>query len=183
MFVDKSREKLINAIIFFSGHAECSKTKLLKLLYLVDFEHFRQTGRSVTGLTYYAWELGPVPTKLYAEFENPAADFSKAIALKAADFNGTPGIVAVPKVAFNRGIFTPRELKVLDDVAKAYGRKTAKALVDLTHRPGSPWEKIYSPEADNERIPYELALEDPVEKEHVLEAKCERDEFLSAWNA
>jgi uncharacterized phage-associated protein len=183
MFVDRSREKLINAIVYFSKYAECSKTKLLKLLYLADFEHFRETGRSITGLNYYAWKLGPVPTKLYAEFEDPEADFSNAIAIKPAEFNGTAGVVAVPKVEFNAGIFTGRELKVLETIAREHGRKTAGALVELTHKQGSPWHKVYTPEADNERIPYELALEGSPDKDRLLEAKRERDDFLAAWTA
>jgi hypothetical protein len=28
---------------------------------VVDFTHFRETGRSVTGLDYQAWKMGPVP--------------------------------------------------------------------------------------------------------------------------
>lgn len=52
-------EKLINAIIYFCTNTQvCMKTKLFKLLYLLDFEHFKVTGKSVTGLEYKAWKLG-----------------------------------------------------------------------------------------------------------------------------
>lgn len=51
MFVSSTREKLINAIVFFAANTRhCGKVKLFKLLYLLDFAHFRETGRSVTGL-------------------------------------------------------------------------------------------------------------------------------------
>ncbi len=36
------------------------KIKLLKLLYSLDFCHFKQTGMSVTGIDYFAWEMGLV---------------------------------------------------------------------------------------------------------------------------
>lgn len=66
MIKTHEREKLINAIVFFAANTEhCGKIKLLKLLYLLDFEHFRQTGYSVTGMEYHAWKMGPVPTDLY----------------------------------------------------------------------------------------------------------------------
>ena len=59
MLIDHHREKLINAIIFFLQNTKyCGKTKLFKLLYLLDFMHFRATGRSVTGMKYYAWGHG-----------------------------------------------------------------------------------------------------------------------------
>jgi len=47
--------------VFRRQYPEFGKTKLFKLLYLLDFHHFRETGRSVTGLEYRAWKHGPVP--------------------------------------------------------------------------------------------------------------------------
>ncbi|MCK4554722.1 DUF4065 domain-containing protein [Candidatus Parcubacteria bacterium] len=31
---------------------------MCKLLYNLDYTHFKETGKSVTGLDYYAWEIG-----------------------------------------------------------------------------------------------------------------------------
>ena len=55
MIIDHRREKLTQAVVFF-GHTmrKLGKVKLFKLLYFLDFEHFRDTGRSVTGLDYFA---------------------------------------------------------------------------------------------------------------------------------
>lgn len=59
MLITHDREKLINTIIYFAIHVKkCGKIKLFKLLYFLDFEHYKQTGRSVTGLDYYAWKMG-----------------------------------------------------------------------------------------------------------------------------
>jgi hypothetical protein len=59
MLITYERNKLINAIVYFAQNTQhLGKTKLFKLLYLLDFEHFRQTGRSVTGLDYYACCVG-----------------------------------------------------------------------------------------------------------------------------
>ena len=39
------REKLLNAIVYFANHTKsCGKTKLYKLLYYLDFTHFKETG-------------------------------------------------------------------------------------------------------------------------------------------
>ena len=68
MIITYHREKLLNAIIYMANNTMfCGKTKLLKLLYFLDFKHFKQTAKSVTGLDYYAWEKGPVPKKLFEE--------------------------------------------------------------------------------------------------------------------
>jgi hypothetical protein len=51
MLVTHEREKLINAILYFAHETKyLGKFKLFKLLYLLDFEHFRLTGHSVTEL-------------------------------------------------------------------------------------------------------------------------------------
>ena len=48
MLVSHERGKMINAIIYFADHTRhLGKIELFKLLYLLDFEHFSQTGRSV----------------------------------------------------------------------------------------------------------------------------------------
>lgn len=63
--VSRDREKLANAILYFHRHTEnLTVEKLYRLLYLLDFEHFRQTGQSVTGMEYVARESGPVPERL-----------------------------------------------------------------------------------------------------------------------
>ena len=84
MLISHEREKLVNAILFFA-HAtkHLGKIKLFKLLYLLDFEHFRQTGRSVTGLDYQAWKFGPVPVEVMQEWDAPEPDLEAAISHRA----------------------------------------------------------------------------------------------------
>ena len=83
MLINHEREKLINAIIYFAQHTQyLGKIKLFKLLYLLDFEHFRQTGQSVTGLTYSAWKYGPVPVALAQEWDELEPDLAAAIAIR-----------------------------------------------------------------------------------------------------
>ena len=65
MHIDHSREKLIQSVIFFSKNVrKLGKIKLFKILYFLDFMHFKDTGRSVTELNYSAWKMGPVPVQL-----------------------------------------------------------------------------------------------------------------------
>jgi hypothetical protein len=70
MFVSRDREKLLNAIIYFLRETKhCHTLKLFKLLNFSDFEHFRQTGRTIFGLDYRALPKGPVPTTLLDEIK------------------------------------------------------------------------------------------------------------------
>ena len=81
MIITNHREKLIKAIIYFSKNTKYyGKTKLLKLLYFLDFSEFRETGISVTGFDYVAWEKGPVPKELFEELSgNMRPDLKNAI--------------------------------------------------------------------------------------------------------
>ena len=80
MLINHEREKLIQVIIYFAKNTRfCGKIKLIKLLYFLDFEYYKATGRSVTGLKYSAWKMGLVPTALFDELEQPDPDFAHAI--------------------------------------------------------------------------------------------------------
>jgi uncharacterized phage-associated protein len=75
-----ARSRIRNAVLFFAKNTEaCGKIKLFKLLYLLDFEHFKLTGKSVTGFEYEAWKFGPVPVDLMQEWEVLGEDLSAVV--------------------------------------------------------------------------------------------------------
>ena len=80
MLISRNRQKLIQAAVYFALNTQgCGKVKLFKLLYLLDFAHFRETGRNVTGLDYVAWKLGPVPLELAQEWDQLDPDLAAAV--------------------------------------------------------------------------------------------------------
>lgn len=162
MIVSHEREKLIQAIVYFAHNVRyCGKIKLIKLLYLLDFEHFRQTGRSVTGMDYRAWKMGPVPLSLYQEWDAPGADFVEAFDVAPEKVYDHTRETVVPKIAFDDRHFTRRELRIMESLASHLRDSYSKPMVDLTHAELGPWEKIWDGgRGDNERIPYALAIDD-----------------------
>lgn len=179
MLVDHKNEKLINAIIYFVENTKfCRKTKLFKLLYFLDFEHYSQTGRSVTGLDYFAWPKGPVPKELFDELETPTplTTNSLEIANKVAA-NGNEMLEIKPKVGFSPNCFSKRELKLLDQLSSEYHKSYANDMIEATHLENLPWHEIY--EAQNlkqEKIPYDLALKKS-EYDQIVKNVTEHDEF------
>lgn len=158
---ERQRLKLLNALIYFSENVIwAGKVKLFKLLYFLDFIHFEQTGRSVTGLTYCAWPLGPVPEELHNEWQAPAPDFNAHL----NRVNHTLSIGKVRKAVqvrkpFRPEIFTERELGLLELLAKKHFRDTAQDMTDASHFETGPWDEIYNVQGrKQEEIPYELAL-------------------------
>lgn len=163
MFVSYSREKLLNAIIYFVENTKyCHTLKLFKLLNFLDFEHFRQTGRSVTGQSYRAWPNGPAPNQLWHELEHPTGDLLDAVAVwKIKDDITDKTLLRVIKAKrkFDSKYFSKRELDILETLAFYFKESRADDMSELSHLPGLPWFIVYKRgEGKGKDIPYELAL-------------------------
>lgn len=166
MLKSHEREKLVNAIIFFAGRTKyCGKIKLIKMLYLLDFAHFRQTGRSVTGLEYHAWRMGPVPIDFFQEWDDFGDDLAQAIDVVPKQVFDFVREQVVPKRHFDDSHFTPRELRLMDQLAERFGDDYSKPLINVTHDERGPWSAIWDDgRGQNQRIPYQLAI--PMNAEH-----------------
>ncbi len=185
MFVTHEREKLINAIIYFVRNTKrCHKLKLFKLLSFLDFEHYRQTGRSVTGLRYDAWPKGPVPSELDRETEEPKADLAAAVAIfKARDSqrhgrtiddleryqedtslpekapSAIERVEFKPKKPFNPKFFTKREMRIMETLAEIFRDAKGNDMIEVSHLKQLPWRHVYGRgEGSGRPIPYDLAL-------------------------
>ncbi|MDZ7753237.1 MAG: Panacea domain-containing protein [Gammaproteobacteria bacterium] len=161
MLVHRSKEKLRNAIIYFVQNTKyCGKTKLFKLLYFLDFEHFSQTGRSVTGLEYFAWPKGPVPVEIFDEVESPGPILEGVVEVtKRTAYNGNVINDIAPLQGFSGEHFSKREMKLLVGLSKEYANSYADDMVEATHLENLPWHQIYEVEGQKQHlIPYELAL-------------------------
>jgi hypothetical protein len=123
MLVKKERDKLISAIIYFvRATKHCHTLKLFKLLNFLDFEHFRQTGRTVTGLRYSAWPMGPVPDQLWHEInEGGAADLRAAISVIEDD--GEPSRLAASRTLHNQDLMAFRTLDDEDGMVRKQFKK------------------------------------------------------------
>lgn len=161
MLIEYNREKLINAIIYFVTNTKfCGKTKLFKLLYFLDFEHYSQIGRSVTGLDYFAWKMGPVPTELFEELDNPCEDFKQnfEISIRTA-YTGNDMLNIKALSDFSTDFFSKRELRLLEQLATEFKNSYANDMIEATHLENLPWHEIYEKQKlKQQQIPYELAL-------------------------
>ena len=179
MFVDYRQEKLRNAIIYFSRNTKfCYTLKLYKLLYFLDFEHYRQTGWSVTGLDYHAFPKGPVPPALHEEVK---AD-SSILGVKEIPNEMTETIRREfkPEGKFDSTYFTPRELEIMERLALFFKDAKSNDMSTYSHSPKLPWKKIYGKgEGIGRIIPYELALQsEPI----VHDKPTIEEEDLAMWD-
>jgi len=190
----KQQEKLINAITYFVNNTSyCNKVKLFKLLYFLDFEHFSEAGKSVTGLDYYAWKKGPVPLQLKYTIQEilngntQEEDESSLRDILNSSFSfyedpKSKKLTIEPKMAFISDVFTRREHRILQKLVEEYKNKLADEMILATHNSDGPWDITYKQQPD-ERIDYFLALtsESPVKKEEVLEREFENKEIRMSY--
>ena len=164
MFVSRDREKLLNAIVYFLRETNhCHTLKLFKLLNFSDFEHFRQTGRTIFGLQYRALPKGPVPTALLEEIKRGGGeDLRDAIALYEVKDEITDALLRrdlKPRVEFDKKWFTKRELKVMARIAEFFRDLKADDMSEFSHENKKPWASVYkNGKGTGHLIPPELAL-------------------------
>lgn len=179
MLVTHEREKLINAIIYFAINTKyLGKIKLFKLLYFLDFEHYKEAGRSVTGLDYFAWKMGPVPVSLFEEVEKPEPDMAQKVEFSEKQTRQGSMLTINPISKFDDSHFSKREMRIMRKLAKDYLDCKAEDMIEATHLENQPWHKIYIEQGrKQENIPYELALRKQ-EFEAMLKVISDRTETL-----
>lgn len=174
------RGKLLNAVVYFAANTlNRGKTKLFKLLYLLDFEHFKATGRSVTGLDYYAWTMGPVPVELNGELDEPCGDLFQVIRIEPEQVIDHQRLKIVPQKEFDPSHFSRRELRLLAGIAEAYRHADTGEMVEATHAENGAWDKVWRDGVgQNQKIDYSLALDGVADRERIEQVAREYDETL-----
>lgn len=169
MPITHNREKLLNAIIYFAKNTKfCGKTKLYKLLFYLDFLHFKETAKSVTGLDYYTWEFGPAPKTLHKELLEQPTDIREHITLL-----GPPDSFREVKAKkhFDGKHFTKREIRILKELSDIYKEAKAEDMVEISHMSNEPWDKTKRKKGMYALIDYLLALDNSPESITLDEAK------------
>lgn len=186
MLKSHDREKLIDAAVYFAERTKyCGKIKLLYLLYLLDFEHFRQTGRSVTGSEYRAFKMGPVPIELYQEWDALEHDLAGAIEIRPEKVIDYVRETVVPRRGFDGAHFTRRELRLMESLVDRFREDYSQPMINVTHEERGPWAAIWdNGRGKMERIPYTLAVRsDDPHRNVVLESAAEFEGLRSASSA
>lgn len=182
MIISHDRGKLIEIVKFFALHTKrLGKIKLFKLLYFLDFMHYKETGKSVTGLDYAAWPKGPVPVSLFNELKSPKSDWHGQVRFELEDIptKGWEKLNIEVISAFDPKHFSKRELRIMRSIADDFRDALADDMIEATHLENSPWHQIYEVKGQRQaQIPYEMALR-AQDKELMSEAIRDREEMLA----
>jgi|SRR5688572_25966370 len=147
-------KKLEHVILFFLeriNNVQLGATKLMKLLYYVDFDHYEQYGKPVTNAKYRKLPHGPVPDEAEKVIKNMITTGAvEAVKQKVGKFEQHRLITKAAQ--FDPSLFTGDELETLKQVACRWEHHTAKEIEAATHKE-VPWASTQ----DGKSIDYELA--------------------------
>lgn len=133
-------DKLGNTAVYLSARIpDLSKTKFLKLLYLLDERSILETGFPFLNLQYKVWKLGPVAQPVFVDLSSESTMLAPYVHNEPYRTNDNDRQRFVPNRPFCDDEFSAYDIELMDRVISEYGKMTAKELVNATHRPGSLW--------------------------------------------
>lgn len=132
-------EKVGHAIIYLAERIKpLYKTKVLKLLYLLDEASVKEVGIPMFALEYRAWRMGPVSKEIYVDIDDGPHLLKEHIRV-VHDENGDRVEAAKP---FDDGEFSDRDMRLLESIVADLGHHNARDLVDITHDKDSLWYQL-----------------------------------------
>ena len=157
--------KLKAILLYFANNTDpkyLGKVKLMKLLYFLDFMHLKKYGTPVTYDTYIHLEHGPIPSAIKNLIDTADDDLDASALADTIHFEhpkGTKMSRILPNRKFaekDRKLFSESELDILEKVSRLFRDKNTQYVEKVSHKE-APWNKT----AFLDKIPYELAAEDP----------------------
>jgi uncharacterized phage-associated protein len=153
-----AKDRYENAILYLCdalGGSLRGKKKLAKLLYYADFDRYeyKESERSITGDTYKAWRMGPVPQHFADIIEGMQSEGLLATEEREETPGYLPTSIYVAKKKPDLSVFDSEDVQILQHVVAKYGKLTGKQLEELTHA-----EAPYIGTEPNGEIVYELAF-------------------------
>jgi len=134
-FDAKKTVQVINYLLN-KAEPECTKLKLLKLIFYADREHLRRYGRTITGDNYFALEHGPVAssTKVILDDDtDPKTRSYSSQYLRVVDNRTIESLQETDEDEFSES-----DQEILDEIIQKYGSLSASKLRAMTHE-----EKAY----------------------------------------
>jgi len=151
-FVNFNSEKIINLILYIAEKTKgIFATKLNKLLWYIDFIHFKEYSISITGSVYKHLPHGPVPDNykwIIVAAEEKGLEEEEIIYP-----SGKGGILYVSSAHIDDSYFNKDEKKVVDFALNYFEGYNCKQIREKSHD-----EKAYVETADGDSISYKYAL-------------------------
>ena len=131
-------KKIGNSIIYLSqGVNELSKTKILKLLFLLEEASIKKYGYPFFGVDFQLWVRGPVLNDVFIDLSDEKPTMLKEY-IKKSEFDDR---LFIANGDFCDDEFSDNDIAVMDIIIKFARHKNASDFVDFTHGDISLWKK------------------------------------------
>jgi len=135
-------EKVGNTLVYIATNIpNIGKTRMLKLIFLIEETVIKRSQVPFLGLPYYVWQFGPVQREIYKDLvskQHPL--FNKYISITQDNDGKSSHIKA--KVDFCNDEFSDFEIEIMNEIIRKYGNWSGKELVEETHKEGTLWKNI-----------------------------------------
>ena len=149
-------EKFTEMVVFFTEKLQPWKTKLNKLLFYADFEAYKQTGYSISGVQYRAIPMGPVPNNYNSIFEYLANNSDVDIHYSTFADGGIGEQFLPNKNRVLRGdLFGEKERAILESVAEQFKNTSTNEIIEISHKEKAWMEN----RADRKIIDYNFSFD------------------------
>lgn len=135
-FSEDNRKRLGNVALYIAQHTKHpSKTKVLKLMYLMEEKSAFCYQMPFLGIPFEVWQAGPVAKDVFVDLSDGPVLLGDYVSV-VSDGGGQ---YVEPKGEFDADEFSDNELKMMDDILERFGKMSATELVQWTHRKGTLW--------------------------------------------
>lgn len=155
MSASTKADRLANTVLYLLRERPgAGLTKLLKLIFHVDYHHYRDHLKTVTGVEYVALERGPVMNdykELLSSLERRGVVSTREVPVLGQN----PKSEYLALMEPNMDSFSDDELQTMREVVLKYGDLSGAALSRLTHEEALPWTLVWDGQP-GKTIPVEM---------------------------
>ena len=127
-------DKIAHTVIcFLKTEPNLFKTRLNKLLFYADFLNFKNTGFSITGCSYQAITMGPVPYRYDIMYEL-LAEFNYINVDLEIFKNGNVFEKFSPNTELNKNVFSVTERDTIKFVSSAFKNVNTQDIIKKSHK-------------------------------------------------
>lgn len=153
----------LDVATYILSKIKCTHLSLEKLVYFAYADYLCEYSKRLFEDRIYAFTHGPVVGSVYETYKRSGSQYVKPLEF-GIDSDVQTGVKELP--ARSRILFAKdgtEKLLSIDKTIEEYGKYAAGALVDFTHRTGSPWSHVDSTRA------YQIISDELIIKHHHVE--------------
>lgn len=127
-----------NLVLDFADRMNIQVTNITinKVVFFLHAWYLAKTGTPLVSAKIEAWNYGPVFRELYWEFKEFGKDRITSRAMRRNP--------ATAEKELCKESFTDSDLEFLNPLLEKYLGLSAGKLVELSHEPGGPWDRVYN---------------------------------------